>query len=134
MRICKKCGCEVIDDELKYCSRCGADLSKKENVVEGSIGKEKETGEYTIEDFKPHKRKICFLLQFLLGFTGASFFYLGYIGRGFAWIGVNILVVIVAFITKIPFLLIAVFIINFAVALGWLYKKDLIDKNGNDLL
>ncbi len=134
MRICKNCGYEVFDDDLKYCSRCGTDLSKKENVAESNyILDVKEDGEYKIEEVKAKKRWICFFLQFFVGFTGAPFFYIGFVVRGFAWLGINLVILLIAFLFQNPFLFVAIILINIAVSMGWLFKKELIDSKGNDL-
>lgn len=139
MRICKKCGNEEIDDEIKYCSRCGSDLSNKENVLEKSISDQIEEDSKSVEDgsfyvsFKQKSRKICTLLQITIGFTGASFFYLGFWGRGIIWICVNIAFVLAAGLLKTPFWLFGILFVNFALGIGWMFKRDLIDSKGEDL-
>lgn len=134
MRICKRCGCEVIDDELKYCSRCGADLSKKENVlIDKTSSGEKDTSEFEIVEVKPKRRIICFILQFFLGFTGAPFFYIGFIVRGFAWIGFNLAIAALSLIFKHIAFLVSIIFINIVMSFGWLFKSRLIDSKGNEL-
>lgn len=138
MRICKNCGAEMIDDEIRYCSRCGADLSKKENLSEKTISDIIDTDVGIVSDeevyvkFKVKKRWIAAVLQMIIGFTGASFLYLGFYLKGAIWVVLNI----IFFISAIwwgPMAFFMVFFINIALGLGWLFKKDLIDAKGNDL-
>lgn len=139
MRICKKCGNEEIDDEIKYCSRCGTDLSKQENVLAKSMSDMIQEDSCSVEDgsfyvtVKQKSRAVCAILQMLLGFTGASFFYLGFWGRGIIWIFVNLAFVLAAGLLKTPFWLFGILFVNIALGLGWVFKRDLIDSRGEDL-
>lgn len=157
MKYCAVCGNEISNPKKRKCSYCGADLANPKNVIERDVSipikrivedtktreeKEKEDENYlqfeaTEEDYflndkKEHRKLYAFLLQFFVGFTGASFFYLGFYVKGIIWLILNILM-------GVSYLLIGwvslflILLVNAIMALIFLFLKTK-DKNGLDLI
>lgn len=143
MPYCKNCGSRITKFDKDLCPVCG-----QVKPLEGAHSDTVEiTSELDIhsktgrEEYKPSFRFNAFIYFTFLGWTGAGFFYLKFKKLGFIWLAANIAVLAgltLLFIFTIspkqwityvaPFA--AVYLINIAVALFYLFKSNLKDGNG----
>lgn len=143
MPYCRSCGARITKFEKDMCPICGA-----KNPLEGASSDTIEvTSELDINEktnrkiYKAHFRFDTFMWFSFLGFTGAGFFYLNFKKVGYIWLAANL-----AFIGGLIALFVALlspkswisyvapialtYVINMAIGVYYLVKKDVKDGNG----
>ena len=143
MPYCKNCGARITKFEKDICPVCG-----QKKPLEGASSDTVEiTTELNVhskearEVYKVHFRSVTFALFSLIGFTGAGLFYLRFRKYGFIWLATNlallgIFIVLfgftISFTSWIPYVasIAAIYILNIACGLFFIFKKDIKDGNG----
>lgn len=144
MPYCRNCGARITKFEKDICPVCGT-----RNPLDGAMSDTVEiTSQLDIHSkegkkmVKMHFRLTAFLLFFLLGWTGAGYFYLNFKKLGAIWLVANLVVLgglwaLFAFVLlsldnwlsyAAPFAV--VYLVNIGVGIYYLVKTDLKDGNG----
>ncbi len=133
MPYCKNCHKEISRLDADVCPYCGEKHPIDEDYATKDMTSHIDpvTGHYELYKSKSHKTYA--ILAMTLGFTGAHDFYLGFKGRGVAFLSAFILSVALAclcplFMTAnafLPLIIVLAFWVLFDLALGFaLLKKD----------
>ena len=142
MPSCRNCGARLSKFDNDICPVCGT-----KNPLQGVSSETIEiTSQVDLSGFKAaqkvvRRRKTMLLLSLVLGFTGASFFYIKKKVLGLVWLLCNVLVIAgivlglylgvklnIAVSIVIP--VCAIYLANAIVGLAYFYKKDLKDGEG----
>ena len=93
MPVCRHCKSRISKFDKDRCPVCG-ELNPLEGVNSDTIEitTEVHLNESDYANYKPKKRIIVLILSILLGWTGATMFYLGSPKRGLLWILIHALV------------------------------------------
>ena len=142
MPSCRNCGARLSKFDNDICPVCGTP-----NPLEGVNSETIEiTSQVDLSDFKAgqkvvRRRKLMLILFFLLGWTGAGYFYLKMKRNAFIWLAVNILLLSSGFLLlhlfaglSIALSLIipiaSVYALNIIFGLIYFVKKDFKDGEG----
>ena len=145
MPVCRNCGQRISKLDKDICPICGTNKPLKD-VESKTVEITSEIDIHSPEfSYHPKSRFVTFILFFLLGWTGAGFFYTSYHKKGLIWLLLNLVIfssigVLLALPLKfgwiwgliIPF--IGIYIINTLVGLIFLIKSDLKDGKGDFLV
>lgn len=136
---CKHCGADL-EPNAMFCSRCGFDISKEDKVptISEAIAENPDVSDVPYVVTKQKSRKIAALLSFLVGFTGASLFYTKFYKKGVLWIILNVGFYLISGILMqesgyFSGALIVV-LVNWSLGFAYLFRKDIVDADGVDLL
>ena len=138
---CKNCGSRISKFDKDRCPVCGTVAPLKgvsSDTVEITSEIDLKSGEFK---FKPKERNVAVLFFFLLGFTGAGFFYLVKKKTGLIWLIGNLLVIGLLFLLfylpvnagllwAIVIPMIISYIVNIVVGFFYLMKSDIKDGRG----
>lgn len=141
MPVCKNCGARITKFNNDYCPVCGEKQPLKgvtSDTVEITSQINLSSNEF---NFAPKERSITSILFFLLGFTGAGFFYLVKNKLGLIWLFSNLLAIALLFLLFyfpvnlglmwsiiIPFII--SYIVNIGVGIYYLIKDNIKDGRG----
>lgn len=141
---CRNCGANV-EADASICPVCGIEnpvKTKKVRTVDIT-----QTLDPNLPDYQQYKRKsklVCSLLFGLIGFTGAPYFYLKDLSKGFqyllghivflaAGLGVVYLLNKDLLVTVLIVLVVLIYLFNIIMAFRCYFKGDIKDGNGEFL-
>ena len=143
MPYCRNCGSRITKFDKDMCPICGT-----KNPLQGVNS---DTVEITTElnihssegkkQYQAHFRSTSFILSALIGWTGATFFYLKYKKLGFLWLALNLILMLglgALFVLLIGYKEVIgyfvspaiIYLVNIGTGLYFLFKKDIKDGNG----
>lgn len=141
MPVCKNCGSRISKFDKDMCPICGQ-VAPLKGVTSETIEITSEI-DLSSKDFKykPKERSVAMILFFLLGFTGAGYFYLAKKKLGLIYLLANIILIaslslifIFAIRLDVVWGIIIPFIISYVVSIGvglyYLLKGDIKDGRG----